>query len=148
MGRGSSRDSSDTRASTAGRTTPQWRWTHTSELQLVDCRRATPSDASNGYTADEREAANRDATLDRIRLGAAGSRFAAGADLGLLPSLRIGLQWALDWQRTLFKGSDPTAITQWVTAEGALLLELHWPAREAPEASPAADSDDDVPPAR
>ena len=88
-------------------------------------------DTSNGYTRDELELANRTATLDRIRLGAIGSRLGAGVDVGLIPAVRLGLQWAIDWQRTLFKGSDPTAITQWVSAEGALLLEFHWPRKEA-----------------
>jgi hypothetical protein len=85
---------------------------------------------SNGYTAEEREAAARAATLDRIRLGGIGGRLGAGADLGLLPSLRLGMQWSLGWQRTLFKGSEPTAITQWVVADGALLVEIQWPRRQ------------------
>jgi hypothetical protein len=95
---------------------------------------------SNGYTAEEREAAGRAATLDRIRLGGIGGRLGAGADLALLPSLRLGLQWALGWQRTLFKGSEPSAITQWMVAEGSLLVEIHWPRR-----AKAASDDPEVP---
>lgn len=96
---------------------------------------------SNGFTAEEREAASRAATLDRIRLGGIGGRIGAGADLALLPSLHLGLQWAFGWQRTLFRGSDPTAITSWVAAEGSLLLEIHWPRPAEASASAEAGSE-------
>lgn len=84
-------------------------------------------DVSNGYTPDEQEAADRTATADRARLGAVGGRAGIGADLGLGKHVRVGLQWALDWQRSLFVSNDPAAVTSFVTAEGALLVELVWP---------------------
>ncbi|MEZ4240801.1 MAG: hypothetical protein R3F59_32530 [Myxococcota bacterium] len=94
---------------------------------------------SNGYTQEERDAAREAAALDRVRLGGVGGRIGAGVDVQLLPAVRLGGQWALGWQRTLFRGADPTAITQWLAAEGSLLLEVHWPQKPAPpdEAAPA-----------
>lgn len=89
-------------------------------------------DTSNGYSDEEEVQANRTATLDRLRLGAIGGRLGFGADLALTPALHLGLQTAVDWQRSLFATQDPSVATSWVSAEAALLLELHWgPAPEA-----------------
>lgn len=86
-------------------------------------------DASNGYTDEEELSADRTATLDRLRLGAIGGRIGFGADLELVPGFRLGLQTAVDWQRSLFATQDPAVATSWVAAEAALLLELHWDRR-------------------
>jgi hypothetical protein len=90
-------------------------------------------DISNGYTEEEQELADRSATIDRIRLGAVGGRFGAGVDYGLLPELHLGLLCALDWHRSLYRGSDPAVTTAWLVAEAALLLEFHWPGRQEDE---------------
>ncbi|MEQ1566267.1 MAG: hypothetical protein ABMA64_11565 [Myxococcota bacterium] len=84
-------------------------------------------DTSNGYTEDEALGADQIATADRRRLGTIGGRAGLGVDFALRPELRIGAQWALDWQRSLFVDDDPATVSSWVAAEGALLLEFHWP---------------------
>jgi hypothetical protein len=86
-------------------------------------------DTSNGYTDEEALDARRTATLDRLRLGAIGGRVGIGADLALVRGLRLGLQTALDWQRSLFLTQDPSVSVSWVAAEAALLVELHWDTR-------------------
>lgn len=90
-------------------------------------------DTSNGYTEEEQELADRSATVDRVRLSAIGARLGAGVDYGLLPALRVGLFTALDWQRSLFRGTDPAVVTSWATVEAAILLEFHWPQAEREE---------------
>jgi hypothetical protein len=91
-------------------------------------------DTSNGFTQEELDAAQETARSDRMRLGAIGGRLGAGADLGLLPTLRLGMQWAVDWQRSLYVDTDPATASSWLSAEGALLLEFQWP--EKPEPAP------------
>ena len=88
-------------------------------------------DVSNGYTEDEQLAADEAATEDRIRLGAWGGRAGAGVDLGVLPYLRLGGQWTLGWQRSLWKSGDPGTVTSFVSAEAAFLLEFQWPKKVA-----------------
>jgi hypothetical protein len=86
-------------------------------------------DTSDGYTEDEQELADEGATADRRQLGGFGARLGVGADLGVLPYLRLGLSWCAVWHRGSFPGADPTDATSFVSAEGALLLQLEWPRR-------------------
>lgn len=95
-------------------------------------------DTSNGYTGDESVAAQETATADRRRLGALGGRLGAGVDVALRPELRVGLQYALDWQRSLFADADPATISSWLSAEAALLVEIHWPPTPADPAAAEA----------
>lgn len=99
---------------------------------LLGARIDLPSsrDASNGYSPEEQRTADQVATDDRRRLGALGARAGLGADLGLAPALRVGLCWTLEWQRSLLVGADPAAVSSWVTAQGALLVQLEWPTPE------------------
>lgn len=82
-------------------------------------------DTSNGYTKGEQVEADRTAAVDRARLGAIGSRIGVGADVGLLAALRVGVQWTVDWQRSLFLGAGD-GVSSFVSTEGALILELVW----------------------
>ncbi len=90
-------------------------------------------DVSNGYTPEEEEAADVTATEDRLRLGATGGRLGAGVDLGVLPFLRLGGQWALGWQRSLWRTGDPGTVSSFLSAEAALLVEIQWERSEAPD---------------
>jgi hypothetical protein len=84
-------------------------------------------DVSDGYTDDEQELADETATADRERLGGAGARLGVGADLRVLPYLTLGLSWCALWHRSAFTGDGPSDTTSFVSAEGALLLQLEWP---------------------
>ena len=63
-----------------------------------------------------------------------------GADLGITPYLRVGAQWAVDWQRSLFLG-EGRAVTSFLSTEGALLVELVWDRPDETPDEPASDAD-------
>ncbi len=88
-------------------------------------------DASSGYTKEEQEAADQAAAFERARLGGIGGRLGLGGTVELTPALALGLQYAVQWQRSLLRGDDPSTVTSLLRGEAALLLQLQWPGREA-----------------
>ncbi|MBX2803431.1 MAG: hypothetical protein KTR31_37470 [Myxococcales bacterium] len=84
-------------------------------------------DVSNGYTDEEQELADEAATADRLRLGAVGARLGVGASLDVSTHLTVGMQYALTWQRSLFVGNDPAAVSSLILGQAALLASFRWP---------------------
>ena len=84
-------------------------------------------EVSNGFTEEETEVADVNATIERARLGGWGFRGGAGIDYGINPYVRIGAQWTVEWHRSTFKSSELTAVSSWVGSQGALLLSFEWP---------------------
>jgi hypothetical protein len=124
------RPSGDVRVSMLSRTDPRpvpWAFLG-AHLDIPSAR-----DVSNGYTPEEDVAAQQISTAERRRLGGIGGRAGLGVDLALRPELRVGLQWGVDWQRSLFLADDPGTASSFVAGEAAVLLEVHWPRPDPPE---------------
>jgi hypothetical protein len=103
------------------------------------------ADQSNGFTAEEFELAQETEDLDRQKLGAIGGRVGIGADLEVVRHLRLGMSWAIDVQQSLRAENDPASANTWVSAEGALLLEIHWPPRgDEPDQAPISSDRSDA----
>jgi hypothetical protein len=87
----------------------------------------TARDVSNGYTAEEQEAADISAETERFRLGGAGGRVGAGVDYMLLPGLSLGAVFSVGLHASTFVGPDEGFTTLWVSTDAALLLTFEWP---------------------
>ena len=87
-------------------------------------------DTSNGYSKAEQRAADENATTERARLGGLGGRFGLGADYRPVPSVAVGLQYALTWRRGIFLSEDRQAVSSWLSGEAALVLAFEWPGKD------------------
>lgn len=91
------------------------------------------SDRSDGYTAEQQDAADETAAEERARLGGVGGRTGVGVDYRLLPGIAVGAMFSVGLQRSVLKGTDATFVSSWVSTEGALLLTFEWPIRRDDE---------------
>ena len=87
----------------------------------------TARDVSSGYTAEEQQAADDLAFVERARLGGLGARAGIGAEYEVLPGLGIGAQWALEWHRGTWRADDLSQVSQWLAANASLLMTFRWP---------------------
>ena len=85
---------------------------------------------SNGFTAEEQQAANEQATFDRARLGGVGGRVGAGVDLALRESLWIGATTHLRLHRGTLLSGDTISTSAWLGTEAALTATFVWSAKE------------------
>lgn len=83
---------------------------------------------STGFTAEEQQAANEQATFDRARLGGVGGRIGGGVDLALRDSLWIGATTHLRLHRGTLLSGDTVATSAWLGSEAAITATFVWPA--------------------
>ena len=96
-------------------------------------------DVSNGFTAEEQDAADRAAATTRYRLGGVGGRVGMGLDYRILPGLAIGAVASLGLHRSFYLGGEDTPTTLWLASDVGLLLTFEWPeGRRAKKAAAAA----------
>lgn len=83
------------------------------------------ADVSDGFTDEEREAAREAAQAERRRRGRLGGRLGAGALVRLHPSIGLGAQYTIGWERS-FARQGPGTVTHDVVSDASLIFELTW----------------------
>lgn len=91
-------------------------------------------DTSNGYSADEAEQADADATLDRLRLGGFGGRVGAGVDWRPRPGIALGAQYVVEARWGALRTSDTTIVSSWISSQVELLVAFEWGPKDVPPA--------------
>lgn len=89
-------------------------------------------DLSNGYTEDERAAADEASTIERARLAGLGGRVGVGLDYPIAPGLSLGALYTLQWHRGIFRTDDLSIVSQWLATDAAVVLVFEWPQRTPP----------------
>ena len=97
---------------------------------------AIPSarDTSNGYSAEEADQADADATLDRLRLGGVGGRVGAGVDWRPTPGIALGAQYVVEARFGTLRTTDTSIVSSWISSQVELLVAFEWAARANPPA--------------
>jgi hypothetical protein len=83
-------------------------------------------DVSDGYTADEQAAADRDAQTERLRLGGFGGRLGAGVDARVAPGVSVGACFDLAGHFGVLRSEDASTVSSWLATGAAVLVTFDW----------------------
>lgn len=102
----------------------------------VGAHGAIPSarDTSNGYSAEEAEQADADASVDRLRLGGVGGRVGAGVDWRPRPGLALGAQYVVEARWATLRTNDATIVSSYISSQVELLVAFEWVPKAVPPA--------------